>query len=78
MPDFAKLNDEKLEREMATAKTLHENLQKIGIHHLYHEQRQQVTERLEKIGKLIKELDQERCKRAVKNVDRFLERLEEQ
>ncbi len=78
MMDFSKLSDEKLEQEMSLAKELQKDLQRIGIHHLYNEQRQQVKERLEKIGGMIKELDQERCKRTVKNVDQFLARMEEQ
>jgi predicted RNA-binding protein with EMAP domain len=77
MADFAKLSNEKLEQEMLQAKTLHQDLQKIDYTHLSDEEKQQWKERRNKLDKIIKELDRERYTRAIKNIDRFFERMEQ-
>jgi hypothetical protein len=76
--DFSKLTDDKLEQEMSRAKEIQHNLQVIGFANLSFEEKRQWKDRRDKLDEVIKLLDQERCRRTIKEVDQFFSRLEEQ
>ncbi len=76
MMDFSKFSDEKLEQEMLQAKDLLQRLQNLAYHNFAEEEKRQWKERRNKLDGIIKLLDQERCRRTIKNVDQFFSRLE--